>query len=207
MKAESVINYLLTHDAPLVALLSENIYPLVLPVGLSPTHYAVYRLVSNVQQSTIDALSNFNLYKARLQVNLAASTYAGLKTLVQAACDACSRKSGMINGVKVVSCMLALVGPDDYESSTGFFVQSVDFQIFYHAFEVDVVINEGVQPVNQDFATPLVSWHVMHNKGYEPLVSVFDIFGNVIFASVRHNSVNEFFVEFSAPTAGSVTYF
>jgi hypothetical protein len=88
MKPESVINYLLTHDAPLVALVSDNIYPLVLPVGLLPTHYAVYRLVSNVAQSTIDALSTFQLYKARVQVNLAANTYANLKTLVQVAGDA-----------------------------------------------------------------------------------------------------------------------
>jgi hypothetical protein len=132
MKAESVINYLLTHDAPLVALVTDNIYPLFLPLGLSPTHYVVYRLVSNVAQSTIDALSTFQLYKARVQVNLAANTYANLKTLVQVTRDACNKKNGMINGVKVVSCMLSLEGPDDYDTASESFIQSIDFQILYH---------------------------------------------------------------------------
>lgn len=132
MKAESVINYLLTHDAPLVALVAENIYPVVLPSGGSPTQYVVYKLVSDVPQSTIDASSSFNLYKARVQINLAASTYAALKSLVKAASDACDRKNGMITGVKVVSCMLVLVGPDDRETGSEFFEQSIDIQMFYH---------------------------------------------------------------------------
>jgi hypothetical protein len=38
----------------------------------------------------------------------------------------------MINGVKVVSCMLALEGPDDYDAGSELFLQSIDFQIFYH---------------------------------------------------------------------------
>ena len=132
MKAEAVVNYLLSNDAPLAVLVGNNIYPVIVPEGESPARYAVYKLVSNVAQSTIDALSNFQLYKARVQVTLVANTYADLKTLVQTARDACNKKNGTINGIKVVSCMLALEGPDDYDDGTGFFIQPIDFQIFYH---------------------------------------------------------------------------
>lgn len=61
-------------------------------------------------------------------------------------------------------------------------------------------------PSTQNF-TSSTSVHVMHNKGKKPLVDVFDAFGNKVFANVRHDSVNDFYVEFSVATSGSISYF
>lgn len=61
-------------------------------------------------------------------------------------------------------------------------------------------------PSTQNF-TSSTSVHVMHNKGKKPLVDVFDAFGNKVFANVRHESVNDFYVEFSVATTGSISYF
>ena len=61
-------------------------------------------------------------------------------------------------------------------------------------------------PSTQNF-TSSTAVHVMHNKGKKPLVDVFDAFGNKVFANVRHESVNDFYVEFSVATTGSISYF
>lgn len=74
------------------------------------------------------------------------------------------------------------------------------------AWRPPAVGGEAATPSTQNF-TSSTSVHVMHNKGKKPLVDVFDSFGNKVFADVRHESVNDFYVEFSVATSGSISYF
>jgi hypothetical protein len=57
-----------------------------------------------------------------------------------------------------------------------------------------------------DFIVPSVSWHVMHNLGHKPKVTVYDSSGSEVLATVSHVSNNDFFVYFTNPQVGSVSY-
>lgn len=49
-------------------------------------------------------------------------------------------------------------------------------------------------------------WHVMHNRGYKPVVNVLNEAGEEVVADYFHNSVNDFYVLFNSPQKGSVLY-
>lgn len=51
--------------------------------------------------------------------------------------------------------------------------------------------------------TPLALWHILHNRGAKPHVTVLDIDGSEVIASVRHVDENELYVEFSQPFRGT----
>lgn len=57
------------------------------------------------------------------------------------------------------------------------------------------------------FTNPDTSWQVMHNKGFKPIVIVLAPNGEQVYPSIRHNSDNDFYVNFAAPFVGSVLYY
>lgn len=56
------------------------------------------------------------------------------------------------------------------------------------------------------FATPAVSWQVLHNLNRIVSVMVMDDYGNVVVAEVQHTSFNDFYVRFGFPQSGKVIY-
>lgn len=64
----------------------------------------------------------------------------------------------------------------------------------------------SAQSVQVIFSSPSTSWHVLHNLGRKPRVSVLDAFNAEVIASVSHVSDNEFFVYFMNPQTGSIFY-
>lgn len=57
------------------------------------------------------------------------------------------------------------------------------------------------------FTTPSALWYVIHNKGRKPIVMVLDEAGTQVSAGVEHTTDNEFYVRFSSPQKGSVSYY
>lgn len=53
--------------------------------------------------------------------------------------------------------------------------------------------------------TPTTSWHVVHNLGKYPAVSVLDSARNVVEGLVLHNSLNDCTITFAVAFAGSAT--
>lgn len=50
---------------------------------------------------------------------------------------------------------------------------------------------------------PSALWHVLHNRGYRPLVSVRDVAGNDVIAAVRHQDDTQLYIEFAVPFVGT----
>lgn len=53
--------------------------------------------------------------------------------------------------------------------------------------------------------TPLDTWHVVHNLGKFPSVTVIDSGGATVEGAVVHNSVNDCTIQFTAAFAGSAS--
>jgi hypothetical protein len=47
---------------------------------------------------------------------------------------------------------------------------------------------------------------IAHNSGVYPLITVLDNIGNQVFASITHQSTNQFTVNFSSATSGTLVY-
>lgn len=54
-----------------------------------------------------------------------------------------------------------------------------------------------------DFPTPLTTWTMNHNLGYNPLVSLLNSGGTEVKATVQHTSINQTVVTFPVAQAGS----
>lgn len=50
---------------------------------------------------------------------------------------------------------------------------------------------------------PSALWHILHNRGVKPLVSVRDVNGNEVIAGVRHVDNTQLYIEFSMPFVGT----
>lgn len=50
---------------------------------------------------------------------------------------------------------------------------------------------------------PSALWHILHNRGVKPLVSVRDVNGSEVIASVRHVDGTQLYIEFSTPFVGT----
>lgn len=108
-----------------------RVYPLVRPQnGTLPA--VVTSVVSIVSDDRLSQTSGANLYRSRVQAECFETTYAGLKTLVDAVRAAVHLKSGLYATKTVVSSQLDNVGPDGVELDTGIFFQAVDFLIVFY---------------------------------------------------------------------------
>lgn len=128
MSADAVIYSLLSGAAGVTALVSTRIYPAVAPEGTAMPLIA-FELVSSVRMPRIDAQAADHLVRARVQVNLLAVGYAGIKALRAAVVAACQFQRGTIASVTVVSVLPDGDGPITFDSDLGLFHQPIDFMI------------------------------------------------------------------------------
>lgn len=54
-----------------------------------------------------------------------------------------------------------------------------------------------------DFPSAVTPWHILHNLGAQPIVSVRDVNGFEVWAEIQHVDNTQLYVNFSAPFAGS----
>lgn len=108
-----------------------RVYPVNRPqAGTLPA--VVTTLISLVPDGVLDQSAGPNLYRARMQADCYASTFADLKTLADAVRTAVHLKSGTYAGKTVTSSVFDIVGPDDLDLDTGVYSQAVDFLITFY---------------------------------------------------------------------------
>ena len=135
MRAETVINYLIRNDSGVQALLggatSPRIYPSRLPQNTVMPAVA-YQYISGTEETPIDAQAGYQLVKGRVQVTAMGKNYSDVKNVLEAVRKACIYKSGVINGVTVISVLRDLVGPDDRDDDLALYIQSMDFIVTHY---------------------------------------------------------------------------
>jgi hypothetical protein len=108
-----------------------RVYPVIRPqAGTLPA--VVTTLIGSYPDGVIDQSAGPNLYRARVQADCFASTYAALKTVVDEVRAAVHLKSGTYAGFVVVSSVMDNVSVDDVDLDTGIYSQAVDFLITFY---------------------------------------------------------------------------
>lgn len=130
MSPEKVLVALLKADAAVVAAVADRIYPAgAMQAATFPALF--FHVVSDVPQPPLSASVGENVSVARVQLSCQAESYTDASALCALAQAACHLKYGVVAGVKVVSCLLALRGPDYYDEQQCVFINSLDFSITY----------------------------------------------------------------------------
>lgn len=134
MRAEKAIHQLLLNAAGVTALVgagtAARIYPEQLPQGCALPALVVEH-ISASELTTIDAIAAFGLVQARIQVTALAADYPGKKALLEQVRLACNYQRGTFNGVRVVSVIRDVVGPDLRDDDRQLYAQSIDFMVTF----------------------------------------------------------------------------
>jgi hypothetical protein len=129
MSAEKVIYNLLSTDAPLLAQVPKvRIFPSLIPLGTTLPAIA-YMLVSSTEQTAIGLTSE--IYRSRVQITIAATTYPKVKEIAALVVAACNHKQGTFNGVKTDSVIKDVVNADFRDDEAGIFYSTIDFRIVH----------------------------------------------------------------------------
>lgn len=130
MTPEKLIVAMLDGASSVTALVGTRIHPagetqnVTLPA-------IVYQLIADVPTPPLAASTGLNVYTGRVQVSCMGRTFAESRSLGSAVRSACHLRYGVIAGVQVVSCVMALRGPDFYDQSLGAHINTLDFSITY----------------------------------------------------------------------------
>lgn len=132
MSAVKVIRALLVGAAPVVSLCpAARIMAGVAPQGTAMPALSLMH-ISTVPLVRIDAQAEFNLVTSRVQVTVLASSYAGVKPLLDAVRRACNYQRGILAGVDVASIVRDTVGPDFSNDAATIHYQAIDFKVTFH---------------------------------------------------------------------------
>lgn len=132
MSAESAVIALLGAAAPVTALVSDRIYPGMLPEG-HPLPALVVEHITSVRLGRLDAQAATHPVRTRMQVNLLAATYPQLKALRDAVTSALQYRRGSLGGSSVVSVLPDTEGPDTHDPAMGVYHQPIDFVVVHEA--------------------------------------------------------------------------
>lgn len=130
MRAEKVINTLLSSSVALTALVGTKIYPGRIPQNTIMPAIS-YELVSGVEIAPINAQAGGVLLRSRVQVTVLARTYAEVKTIQEVVRGTLLFKSGLIAGVQVIGITRELIGPDERDDELGLYMQGVDYLLIH----------------------------------------------------------------------------
>ena len=132
MRAEDVVYALLTGAGPVTAVVSDRIYPVVLPQDVKVGAAAiVYELISAVRQPAIDATSPTHVTQSRVQLNLLAPDLPTTRTLRDAVVAALQFQRGLIAGVTVHSVLHGGESAVSFDPQLGLFHRPVDFLVLH----------------------------------------------------------------------------
>ena len=132
MSAEAVVKYLLGAADGVTAIVAARIYPRVAPLSTALPNVAFWQ-VSSTRINRLEATQTTHLTRSRVQVDLTARDYPGLKALRAAIIAALEFSRGTIAGSLVHMVELAGEGPDDYDAAAELYSQSVDFFVVYES--------------------------------------------------------------------------
>lgn len=127
-----IIRALLVADAALLALVpASRIVAGVLPQGVALPAIGI-REISLVEEPRIDAQAPYTIVEARVEVMVAASTYAAKVAVRDAMRIAANYERGTIAGAAVISVRRTGNGPDGDDAEAEFYTQTVDFKVVYN---------------------------------------------------------------------------
>ena len=125
MEAEEAVRTILADDASVADLVSARIYPGRLPQGVT-LPAIVYQRISAVRLNDLSGPSGFA--RPRVQLDLWASTYSGVKALARVVRQALDGYSGEVDGFGVADAILDEEldlyepGVDDYRVVQDYFI-------------------------------------------------------------------------------------
>lgn len=126
MTAEEITYALLCADATLLTVVpAVRIVPGVIPQATALPAIA-YGHVSSVEQTPL-AGSPWRLVTSRMQVTVAAGSYAAKKDLLTLVRKACNGKRGIYAGALVLNVRRDTVGPDIDNETDRIYTQPIDF--------------------------------------------------------------------------------
>lgn len=91
----------------------------------------VYSVISGTPIVPINAQAGGTIMRTRVQIMALGKTVADVKTILEQVRLAMNYKSGLINGVQVISVVRDLIGPDSKDDDAAVFIQSHDYMITY----------------------------------------------------------------------------
>jgi len=137
MSGPAVINYLLSSNAGMIALVpAANILTGVLPLPEQVPCVCVQQ-IDGQQFNTLAMSETPKLVSNRVQVSAFArdgstSGYAAVKAIIAQAIVACPRTKGSVNGIVVDSILPDSEGSDFYDPVTLIYSQTQDFLVTYY---------------------------------------------------------------------------
>lgn len=132
MSGTAIINYLLSNNANLVAVVPEDrIISGVIPLGTELPAISVTQ-ISGKQYNTLAMNSETYLVTDRVQVTAHCKDYASMKSVLALALSACPLSRGTINGFQSEGVLPESEGPDLYDPDDGIYQQSHDFMVSFH---------------------------------------------------------------------------
>lgn len=132
MSAVKAIRALLVAASPITAICpAARIISGVVPQGTAMPAISLLH-VSTVPFARMDAQAEFNIVTSRVQVTIMASSYPGVKPLLDAVRKACNYQRGVLAGVDVVSIVRDTVGPDFSNDEASIYYQTIDFKVTFH---------------------------------------------------------------------------
>lgn len=136
MRAELVIQRLISSNSGVTALVAARLYPGRIPQNtLSPM--VSYELVSGVEILPITANAGGTLIASRIQVTVLAKTFADVKAVQEAIRKAVLFQSGLFTfttpavSVRVIGITRELIGPDTRDDDLGLYMQHVDYRVLH----------------------------------------------------------------------------
>ena len=128
MRAETVVNTLLTGSTGLAALVGARIYLDTRPeADLLPA--VVYNLISDRQDNSYKG--EREVCTARIQVNCFSRLAEEATTVREQVRLACHLAVGVIGGIQVISCIQDNSGGDSYDQMVDIYTKPMDFIIHY----------------------------------------------------------------------------
>ncbi len=128
MRAETVINTLLTGSTSLTALVGTRIYLDTRPEA-DPLPALVYNLISDRQDNARQGEKE--TVTARVQVNSFSRTAEEAIAVREQVRLACHLKAGSLGGIQVVACLEDSSGGDSYDHMVDIYNKPMDFIIHY----------------------------------------------------------------------------
>lgn len=131
MSAVKAVQYLLRQSVDLSALVGGRIHSGWIPQDETMPAVLIEE-VDAVPEAYISAFDQPREWSTRVQITVIAGTYARVKIVLRTIESVLAYASGVFDGVEVRHMFPALVGPDQYDSTTGLHEQPIDFIVTHY---------------------------------------------------------------------------
>ncbi len=131
MSGVAIVRYLLSQDAPLLALVpAARIMAGALPLGIALPAISITQ-VSDLTRLTVGMNETTRFIIERVQVDVLAGGYPAVKAMLKQVRAGLPALGGAINGYNCDSILPDTTGPDIFVDNPKIFTQSQDFMVRY----------------------------------------------------------------------------